>query len=144
MNPQGNNVAARKVFLEQKLRESGEEARLEEYLRQKLIESGWKDDLKKQCKGNWRSPPLMLFLSFLYKSIDIIRKKGLEKVTVDDLVDELIIKGRATVPVKIKEDLLARIKGYFEEEALLQFDNHCNLYFAIYKYTHTQALTFQH
>eukprot|EP01016_Furgasonia_blochmanni_P038828 TRINITY_DN4741_c0_g3_i2.p2 TRINITY_DN4741_c0_g3~~TRINITY_DN4741_c0_g3_i2.p2 ORF type:complete len:126 (-),score=32.83 TRINITY_DN4741_c0_g3_i2:221-598(-) len=125
MNPQGNNVAARKVFLEQKLRESGEEARLEEYLRQKLIESGWKDDLKKQCK-------------------DIIRKKGLEKVTVDDLVDELIIKGRATVPVKIKEDLLARIKGYFEEEALLQFDNHCNLYFAIYKYTHTQALTFQH
>ena len=25
--------------------------RLEKYLRQKLIESGWKDDLKKVCKG---------------------------------------------------------------------------------------------
>lgn len=68
------NVAQRKVLLEQRLRESGEESRLEDYLRQKLIESGWKDELKKHCK-------------------DIIRRKGLEKVTVDELVDELVIKG---------------------------------------------------
>ena len=63
---------------------------------------------------------------------ELIRKKGLEKVTIDELVDELILKGentwkmtifliiylvgRATVPNKIKEDLLARIKSYFEEE----------------------------
>lgn len=69
------NVAQRKVLLEQRLKESGEEARLEDYLRQKLIESGWKDELKKHCK-------------------DIIRRKGLEKVTVDELVDELVVKGR--------------------------------------------------
>jgi Transcription factor e(y)2 len=49
--PQNINVAQRKLFLEQKLRESGEEARIEEYLRQKLIECGWKDELKKHCKG---------------------------------------------------------------------------------------------
>jgi len=33
------------------LEESGEKARLEEYLRQKLIECGWKDELKKYCLG---------------------------------------------------------------------------------------------
>ncbi len=48
--------------------------RLEEFLRHKLIECGWKDELKRHCK-------------------DIIRKKGLEKITVDELVDELVIKG---------------------------------------------------
>jgi len=90
-------VAQKKVVLEQKLRESGEEARLEEYLRQKLIEVGWKDELKRSCK-------------------ELIRKKGLEKVTIEELVSELTIKGKATVPSKIKEDLLARIKNYFDDE----------------------------
>eukprot|EP00828_Plagiopyla_frontata_P016210 TRINITY_DN2111_c0_g1_i1.p1 TRINITY_DN2111_c0_g1~~TRINITY_DN2111_c0_g1_i1.p1 ORF type:complete len:128 (-),score=33.74 TRINITY_DN2111_c0_g1_i1:72-455(-) len=98
MNSLNNvNIAQRKMLLEQKLRESGEESRLEDYLRQKLIECGWKDDLKKYCK-------------------DIIRRKGLEKITIDELVDELVLKGRATVPSKVREDLLARIKNYFEEE----------------------------
>lgn len=59
------NISQRKILLEQKLRESGEETRyfisfffifhlafrMEDYLRQKLIECGWKDDLKKYCKG---------------------------------------------------------------------------------------------
>ena len=39
------------------MEESGEKARLEEYLRQKLIECGWKDQLKEHCMGrlsfNW-------------------------------------------------------------------------------------------
>lgn len=99
MNYQNVNVAQRKALLEQRLRESGEEQRLEDYLRQKLIESGWKDDLKRHCK-------------------DLIRKKGLEKVTIDELVDELIVRGRATVPNKIKEDLIARIKNYFDQEGI--------------------------
>jgi hypothetical protein len=30
--------------------ESGEMDRLEEYLRKKLISSGWKENLKSQCK----------------------------------------------------------------------------------------------
>ena len=45
------DVAQRKLFLEQKLRESGEEAKLEQYLKLKLIECGWKDELKNICKG---------------------------------------------------------------------------------------------
>merc|ERR1711935_885473 len=94
------DIAQRKLFLETKLRESGEEQRLEEYLRHKLIEAGWKDELKNHCK-------------------EMIRKKGLEKVTVEELVEELTIKGRNTVPMKVKEDLLARIKTYFEDEGFI-------------------------
>jgi enhancer of yellow 2 transcription factor len=41
----------KKSLIEKKLEESGEKARLEEYLRQKLIECGWKDELKKYCLG---------------------------------------------------------------------------------------------
>ena len=49
----------------------------------------------------------------------MIRKKGLEKVTVEELVEELTIKGRNTVPMKVKEDILARIKTYFEDEGFI-------------------------
>lgn len=81
-------------------------------MRQKLIEVGWKDELKRHCKGINKLRKLVCINS----RIDLIRKKGLEKVTVEELVDELTIKGRATVPNQIKEDLLSRIKNYFEDE----------------------------
>ena len=47
----------------------------------------------------------------------MIRSKGLEKINLDDLVEELLPKGRALVPTKVKEDLLARIKNYLENDA---------------------------
>jgi enhancer of yellow 2 transcription factor len=96
-------------LIEKKLEESGEKARLEEYLRQKLIECGWKDELKKYCLGKLCT----LFSNYA----DLIRSKGLEKINLDDLVEELLPKGRALVPTKIKEDLLARIKTYLENDS---------------------------
>ena len=84
-------------MIEKKLEESGEKARLEEYLRQKLIECGWKDELKKHC-------------------MELIRNKGLEKINLDDLVEELLPKGRALVPTSVKEELLGRIKGYLDTD----------------------------
>ena len=45
------DIALKKSLIEKKLEESGEKARLEEYLRQKLIECGWKDELKEHCMG---------------------------------------------------------------------------------------------
>ena len=57
-----NNVAAgqsdimlKKALIERKLDESGEKARLEEFLRQRLIESGWRDDLKRHCLGKFQT-----------------------------------------------------------------------------------------
>lgn len=49
----------------------------------------------------------------------MIRRKGLEKVTVEELVEDLTIKGKSTVPLKIKEELLAKIKTYFEDEGFI-------------------------
>ena len=45
----------KKALIERKLEETGEKARLEEYLRQRLIESGWRDDLKRHCLGKFLS-----------------------------------------------------------------------------------------
>lgn len=36
---------------------------------------------------------------YLKLSLELIRKKGLEKVTIDELVDELIVRG--TLKIKI-------------------------------------------
>ncbi len=89
------NIAQRKAAIEQRLIETGEKERLLDYLRQKLIESGWKDELKNYCK-------------------ELIRNKGLDRITVEDLVEELKPRARATVPAKAKEELLARIKTFIE------------------------------
>ena len=47
------DIALKKSLIEKKLEESGEKQRLEEHLRQKLIECGWKDELKKYCLGKF-------------------------------------------------------------------------------------------
>ena len=46
-----SDIMLKKALIERKLEETGEKARLEEYLRQRLIESGWRDDLKRHCLG---------------------------------------------------------------------------------------------
>lgn len=58
-----------------KLVETGEKDRLKEILSDRLIQCGWRDELKEYCKA-------------------IIRKKGLEKVTVEELVAEITPHGR--------------------------------------------------
>ncbi|KAK2147831.1 hypothetical protein LSH36_532g04054 [Paralvinella palmiformis] len=67
--------AQMRASINQKLVESGERERLMELLRTRLIECGWRDQLKAYCK-------------------EIVRQKGLEHVTVDDLVNEITPKGR--------------------------------------------------
>ena len=94
---QNQDIALKKSLIEKKLEESGEKEKLEEYLRNKLVECGWKDELKNHC-------------------LKIIREKGLDKINLEDLVEELLPKGRALVPTKIKEDLLSRIKGKLEDD----------------------------
>ena len=98
MNSQQNqDIAVKKSMIEKKLEESGDKEKLEEYLRQKLIESGWKDELKKKC-------------------ITIIRDKGLDKINLEELVTELLPHGRSLVRQEIKEDLLNQIKGKLEKD----------------------------
>ena len=51
-------------------------------LRERLIQCGWRDDLKEFCK-------------------DVIRRKGLEKVTIEELVEEITPKGRGKRPLSL-------------------------------------------
>ena len=78
-----------------KLEETGEKERLKELLRKQLIEVGWRDELKAYCK-------------------DVIKNKGLEKITVEELVAEITPRGRATVPDSVKAELLQRIRSFLE------------------------------
>lgn len=82
--------------INQRLDETGEKARLKELLRAKLVECGWRDELKAHCQ-------------------EVIKSKGLEKITVEDLVAEITPRGRATVPASVKEELLQRIRKFLQE-----------------------------
>ncbi|TMS10785.1 Transcription and mRNA export factor ENY2-2 [Larimichthys crocea] len=64
-----------RATINQKLTEMGERERLKELLRAKLTECGWKDQMKAHCK-------------------EVIKEKGFEHVTVEDLVVEITPKGR--------------------------------------------------
>ncbi|XP_054939943.1 transcription and mRNA export factor ENY2-like [Physeter macrocephalus] len=87
-----------RAAINQKLIETGE--CLKELLRAKLIECGWKDQLKAHCK-------------------EVIKEKGLEHVTFDDLVAEITPKGRALVPDSVKKELLQRIRTFLAQHASL-------------------------
>jgi|TARA_A100001015_G_C14688903_1_gene593667 enhancer of yellow 2 transcription factor len=78
-----------------KLVETGEKDRLKEMLRDRLVSCGWRDELKEFCK-------------------DVIRRKGLEKVTVEELVAEITPQGRATIPEEVKAELLKRIRTFLQ------------------------------
>ena len=92
-----SDIVVKKSIIEKKLEETGEKQRLEAYLRQKRVECGWKDELKKYC-------------------LQIIRSKGLEQINLEELVEELLPKGRALVPTNVKEDLLTQIKAFLEND----------------------------
>ncbi|XP_027352768.1 transcription and mRNA export factor ENY2 isoform X1 [Abrus precatorius] len=91
-----------------KLIETGEKERLMELLRERLVDCGWKDEMKALCR-------------------DVVKKKGRNNVTVDELVHVITPKGRenlsnlffaASVPDSIKAELLQRIRTFLVSAAL--------------------------
>jgi len=82
-----------RAAINQKLLESGEKERLKDLLRTKLVECGWRDEMKTHCR-------------------EIIKDRGLDKVTVEELVAEITPRGRSTVPPNIKAELLQRIRKF--------------------------------
>merc|ERR1712146_113051 len=85
-----------RASINQKLTETGEKEKLKELLREKLLESGWRDELKKHCA-------------------EVIRKKGLDEITLEGLVDEITPHARETVPDGVKMELLRRIRKFLHE-----------------------------
>eukprot|EP01114_Cavostelium_apophysatum_P017018 TRINITY_DN4963_c0_g1_i1.p1 TRINITY_DN4963_c0_g1~~TRINITY_DN4963_c0_g1_i1.p1 ORF type:complete len:108 (-),score=1.29 TRINITY_DN4963_c0_g1_i1:3-326(-) len=82
-----------RATINQKLVESGERERIKDMLRTKLVECGWRDELKQHCR-------------------DLIKQRGLENVTVEDLVVETTPKGRALVPQAVKAEVLQKIRKF--------------------------------
>uniref|UniRef100_A0A7N4PQ19 Transcription and mRNA export factor ENY2 n=1 Tax=Sarcophilus harrisii TaxID=9305 RepID=A0A7N4PQ19_SARHA len=91
-----NKDAQMRATINKKLIETGEQERLKELLRAKLIKCGWKDQLKAHCKN-------------------VIKEKGLEHITCsnfDDLVAEITPKGRALVPRLCEEGTFSKNKNF--------------------------------
>ncbi|XP_014670040.1 PREDICTED: transcription and mRNA export factor ENY2-like isoform X2 [Priapulus caudatus] len=86
-----------KEKINQKLIETGEKERLKELLRTQLIECGWRDELKVHAK-------------------EIVKERGIENVTVDNLIAEVTPKARASVPDAVKKDLLQRIRTFLSQQ----------------------------
>jgi len=82
-----------RATINQKLVESGEKERLKDALRTKLVQCGWRDEMKTYCR-------------------EVFKEKGAENVTVEELVEEIAPKGRASVPNEIKAELLQRIRRF--------------------------------
>ena len=67
-------------------------------MRLKLTECGWRDEMKEIAK-------------------DMIRSRGgVNRITVDELVSELLPRGRASVPEKIKGELIDDIQAFNKNE----------------------------
>ena len=49
-------------------------------------------------------------------SAGIIREKGLERVTVEMLVNEVTPKARGSVPEEVKRELLQEIRDYLQSQ----------------------------
>ena len=104
---------------------------LKEHLRQKLIDSGWRDNLKEYTMGAFARPPIFLRRShhtsltlpdprlFIIRvsGAELIRSKGDQTMTVEQLTAEIIPRGRGTVPDEIKSELLQRIRRFAEQQS---------------------------
>ncbi|XP_055485084.1 transcription and mRNA export factor ENY2-like [Psammomys obesus] len=95
-----NQDAHIRAAINQKLIEAGERECLKKLLRATLAEGGWKNQLKAHYK-------------------EVIKEKGREHVTVDDLVAEITPKGRAPVLDSVKKEPLQRINTFFAQHASL-------------------------
>ncbi|EEC10509.1 transcription factor E(Y)2, putative [Ixodes scapularis] len=83
--------------MDEKLVSSGERDRLKELLRTRLVECGWRDELRAHCK-------------------EVLKERDVETTTVDDLVAAVTPKGRASVPDSIKRELLHQIRNFLSNQ----------------------------
>ena len=86
-----------KSLIHQRLLESGEKDRLREHLRARLIDCGWRDQIRLEAKR-------------------IVRERGLERVTLKDIVAEVTPLGREAVPDEVKRELLTKLKEYLAHQ----------------------------
>lgn len=112
--------------------------RLKELLRAKLIECGWRDQLKALCKGKSASllslKLLHMFCGGFVKQhrcffAEVIKEKGIENVTVEDLVAGVTPKGRGRLFFTIPHNFfLLKPFGCKRDEIMTIINNNSLVY----------------
>jgi len=87
------NIEELRTIASKKLVESGERDRLMKLLKQRLSESGWRDELILDCKR-------------------IVRDRGVDNITVDQLVAQVQPGARKNVPDAVKQELFHQIRDF--------------------------------
>ncbi|CAE7459779.1 ENY2 [Symbiodinium necroappetens] len=86
-------------MLDMKLEETGEREQLKQYIISHLNECGWREELKKQC-------------------VEFIQNRGVEKVTLEDMINDIAPKGRASLPEKLKVEVFNRLRTFAEKQGM--------------------------
>ncbi|XP_028159292.1 enhancer of yellow 2 transcription factor-like isoform X1 [Ostrinia nubilalis] len=82
-----NTIAHQRLIL------SGDRERFKELLRRRLIECGWRDQVRMLCR-------------------DVVKENDTTNVTFDMLVTKVTPRARALVPDTVKKELLQKIKTH--------------------------------
>merc|ERR1712157_3324 len=98
MGKQKLEVVQQGENLMRRLSETGEKERIMRSLRSKLIECGWRDEMKELGKESIRN------------------RSDLTKITVDELVSEILPRGKNSVPEEIKSELLEDVKNFVKRD----------------------------
>lgn len=48
---------------------------------------------------------------------DVVKERGLDRITVEDLVQDIAPRGSQMVPEEVRKELLRDIKRFLEEQA---------------------------
>ena len=48
---------------------------------------------------------------------EIVQEKGVDKITVEELVSQITPKGRSLVPDAVKKELLQKIRGFLAQQS---------------------------
>eukprot|EP00929_Paragymnodinium_shiwhaense_P003815 TRINITY_DN104491_c0_g1_i1.p1 TRINITY_DN104491_c0_g1~~TRINITY_DN104491_c0_g1_i1.p1 ORF type:complete len:112 (-),score=36.77 TRINITY_DN104491_c0_g1_i1:122-457(-) len=91
--------ALEQSLLNRKLVETGERERLKQYVQKQLNENGWREELKKHC-------------------VEFIQKKGVERVSIEEITAEIAPHGRAALPDSLKTDVFNRLRTFAETQGL--------------------------
>ena len=83
--------------LNQSLMASGEKEKLLDLLKVKLIECGWRNEMKQLCRE--------------------CLKRDKSKANVEELIEELTPKARASVPDEVKKELLVRLRTFVDNNS---------------------------
>ncbi|KAK0426295.1 hypothetical protein QR680_009628 [Steinernema hermaphroditum] len=97
LNSAMNRHFVNKQTIERDFEESGERDRLREMLTLRLSECGWTSLVEEKCR-------------------DFIRKKGIENVTLEQVVGEVKQDARKAVPEEVKREIMDAIRAFVSKQ----------------------------